>query len=111
MTNTLLDVSRMEAGEMPLEKERVLLKELAKEAVKVVRSLNKGEASFEARGDATRVDCDPKVMTRVLTNLLSNALKFSNNGDELTVDIERTGTMPSSASRIWGQASQKNTRA
>lgn len=73
----LLDVARLEAGEMPLQREPVLLAELAAEATALLRR--------RAGGPAVRVDvrapvvvmADRDIVRRVITNLVENAVAYS----------------------------------
>ncbi len=78
MVSSLLDISRMEAGKMPLHLDSCDLGEMAGEAVHLLGGLFKGLlVPVETAPGSTRVSCDKSLVNRVLYNLLSNAAKFS----------------------------------
>jgi signal transduction histidine kinase len=77
LTNSLLDVSRLEAGRMPVHVVRTDLDLLACSIVTSIRILQPvRNIRVEAVGD-TVCECDPELMRRVLENLVSNAMKHT----------------------------------
>ena len=88
MISQLLDLSRIEAGKMEWRLEALDLGEVVAQAVKTNRSLfeNKGIAlTLEAADASARVLADQDKIVQVLTNLLSNAAKFTPSGGEAWV--------------------------
>ncbi len=78
----ILDVRRMKEGHMPFDPGDIAsLTELAKEALGDVsggpRERNFG---FLVRPEAERLEADPKLLRRVLANLLANAIKHTRRG-------------------------------
>lgn len=78
----ILDVRRMKEGHMPYEPTEIpSLTELAKEALADVsggpRDRNFG---FLVRPEAERLVGDPKLLRRVLANLMANAIKHTRRG-------------------------------
>jgi PAS domain S-box-containing protein len=83
LINDLLDIEKIESGKLALVPEVIVLDELVRESM----LLNKGfgerfQVRFEAREGmpASRVHADRKRLLQVMTNLLSNAAKFSPEG-------------------------------
>ncbi len=90
MTSSLLDVSRMEAGKMPLRLESCDLGQVASEAVKWLGGLlRRSPVVVFSDPDVGPVQCDKEVVRRVLCNLLANASKFSPEEREIKVSIRR----------------------
>jgi two-component system sensor histidine kinase/response regulator len=89
MTTQLLDVSRLEAGQMPLNKTACDLAAITQAALEAISPLlGERHVVLEAREPLT-VPCDAVLLRRVLDNLLSNALKFTPPGKEITLSIVR----------------------
>ena len=94
LINDVLDVARIEAGNLPLSLQPVDLAALAQEGLNLVRPvaqqrgvalvLEPGTAgeSWPVRADATR-------LRQVLLNLLSNAIKFNRVAGEVRVSLSR----------------------
>ena len=81
MISALLDVNKMEAGEMKLHLTDCEVICLAKEVLAKVESL-KGSRQLvlDAPAEPVTVLADAELLTRVLQNLLGNALKFTPDG-------------------------------
>jgi two-component system, OmpR family, sensor histidine kinase VicK len=117
LTSDILDVTRIESQTLKLEKERFNIFDLVSEVVddhreRIKDSSNKNiELSYDSDEDGKRrifVEADRGRITQVLTNLLNNALKFTDEGritvstyqnndsndnkDEITVRVVDTGS-------------------
>ncbi|HNX80619.1 MAG TPA: ATP-binding protein [Candidatus Omnitrophota bacterium] len=93
--NNLLDISKIEAGRVELKKELVDIAELARAVLTAFESRFKEKnlsVSFEADSGGVWIFVDADKMVQVFTNLLNNALKFTNQGG-VTVKIH---SMPDS---------------
>jgi signal transduction histidine kinase len=78
MVSTLLDVSRLESGQMPLHREAVNLEVLAKSILKRMGGLTQAhQVSVHAPAAPVVALCAPDITGRILQNLLGNALKFT----------------------------------
>jgi two-component system sensor histidine kinase/response regulator len=89
MISTLLDVSKMEAGEMKLHLTECDLAGAAHEVLTRVEALKRGRrVVLDAPGDAVTVIADAELVTRVIQNLVGNALKFAPDGSEVRIGIE-----------------------
>jgi PAS domain S-box-containing protein len=86
MTNSLLDVSRLESGLLPLDKKTYDLVVLGKEAGEEIEPLaSKVQIIFDEPGYESFVECDHEIIKRVVVNLLANAIKFSAKGDNINI--------------------------
>lgn len=94
LTSDILDVTRIESQTLKLEKEKFNIFEVVSEAVedykKRIKSSNKNIDLFYDRSKNTRhqifVEADRGRITQVLSNLLNNALKFTNQG-HITISV------------------------
>ncbi len=92
IVDTLLDVSRMEAGKMPLAKARGSLCKTAEKAVQGLSALaQRSGIAVTLDGDADDCTCDHALMQRVFANLVSNAIKACSRGDHIAVTTCRNG--------------------
>lgn len=78
----ILDVRRMKEGHMPFQPATIAsLTDLAKEALgDVAGGPRERNFGFLVRPEAERLDADPKLLRRVLANLLANAIKHTRRG-------------------------------
>jgi signal transduction histidine kinase len=77
MTNSLLDVSRLEAGRMPVRRSVTDLSLLAHSVVTDIRILQPArDITVETSGDPA-CNCDPELTRRIIENLVSNAMKHT----------------------------------
>jgi PAS domain S-box-containing protein len=94
LINDILDIEKIESGKLTLMPELLALDELVAESL----VLNKGFAErfqvrYEARGTLlpVQVKADRKRLLQVMTNLLSNAAKFSPAGEPVEITMENRG--------------------
>lgn len=82
--NDILDVSKIQAGKLELEKINFDLQQVVENAYTMFRykALEKGiELSFEINDDVPNVVVgDPVRLSQILVNLIGNALKFTSSG-------------------------------
>jgi signal transduction histidine kinase len=87
----LLDVSKIEAGKMELRKEKTDVKDLAQEVLESFQTLeNSKHIEFHRKllCQDTAVSCDRDRIYQVLSNLIGNAIKFTEKG-HITIAISR----------------------
>lgn len=90
MIQDLIESARLEAGQLPLERQRVDLAALAVDLKRRLdETLETERVHIEASPGLPPVWADPNRLERILTNLLSNALKYSTPGTEVWVAIRR----------------------
>jgi two-component system sensor histidine kinase/response regulator len=99
MIRQMLELSRMESREMPLEPSRCDLARLAEAALAAVAPTAGRRKLYLHAAGPVFAWCDPTLIHRVLVNLLGNALKFTSlDGTlELTVQAEGKGARVSLA--------------
>jgi two-component system sensor histidine kinase/response regulator len=91
MITSLLDVNRLEAGEMPVDRQSVDLCEIAAEAARLLGGLTIGRTVVQAAPEGPiAVSCDPALIRRVIGNLLGNAIKFTPQSGSITVIVSRS---------------------
>ena len=89
LINNLLDVTRIEAGELSVTLAPFDLREALEEA-RSTFALNGGyqDVSIETQPGPTLVDADRRRIVQVLNNLLSNAGKYSPEATIIRIDVE-----------------------
>ncbi len=91
MVGSMLEVSKLEAGALKVRPQRCDLAEIARRVLAGMRA-TAGERTIVIEPDcATPVDADADLVTRVVQNLLGNALKFTPTGGEIRIGIAAEG--------------------
>jgi GAF domain-containing protein len=83
LINQVLDLSKIEAGKLELNPQTVQLAPLIEEVVGTARQLaeqNKNQLVVETAADLGELTVDPMRLRQILLNLLSNACKFTKEG-------------------------------
>lgn len=87
LINDILDISKIEAGQMELHFEALDLRDVLPEVLSLVKPLAmQGNVRLEAPEVAGVVRADRVRLKQVLYNLLSNAIKFTPPGGKVSVD-------------------------
>ena len=84
LINQVLDLSKIEAGKLELNPQAVRLAPLIDEVIGTARQLaeqNKNRLVVEAAADLGGLTVDPMRLKQILLNLLSNACKFTKEGE------------------------------
>ena len=84
LINQVLDLTKIEAGKLELNPQTVQLTPLIEEVIGTARQLaeqNKNRLMVEAPHDLGALSVDPMRLRQILLNLLSNACKFTKEGD------------------------------
>jgi len=90
MVSSVLDVSRMEAGKMPVRREECDLAAIAQEVIAQLELLRGGRTvCLTGEEKVSLVSVDRDLVSRIIQNLLGNALKFTQTeGGLITIDVE-----------------------
>ena len=115
LTTELLDLSRLQAGQVPMQREPVNLTELIRHCVEVLEAqAQERQIGFSLelpellplKGDADRLE-------QVFTNLLDNAVKFTPSGESVLIRGSVVGLAPASPpgqprdGRIFGRLAHR----
>ena len=97
LINEVLEISRIEAGQLALSPEAVPLRETVREVLALVTPLA-AQRDVHLNADMTglqedgHVHADRQRLRQVLLNLLSNAIKYNRAGGRVDVSFQRTET-------------------
>lgn len=87
----LLDLSRAESGALNLQEDVINIDALVDEALRVMRQ-HASERGVRlrsvSRADKVDLNADPRLVRQLLTNLISNAIKFTRDGGAVTIATE-----------------------
>lgn len=94
MVTSLLDVSRLEAGQMPLNKQSCDLRTVITDAVASLGALTRDRHIVLPPGNQpVTLVCDPEVVGRIVANLVGNAIKFTPPGGEIKLAATLTNDL------------------
>jgi PAS domain S-box-containing protein len=91
LVNDLLDIARVNSGQMTLQRERVALQEilhLAVEASEPLRTTTKNSLTLDLPAAPLYLEADATRLTQVFTNILNNAAQYSAAGGPISVRVE-----------------------
>ena len=124
LINQVLDLSKIEAGKLELNPQTVQLAPLIDEVIGTARQLaeqNKNRLVVEAEENLGTITVDPMRLRQILLNLLSNACKFTKDGEvalrgrrisngrhwiELSVSDTGIGMTPEQQAKLFEEFSQ-----
>jgi signal transduction histidine kinase len=124
LINQVLDLSKIEAGKLELNPQAVQLAPLIDEVLGTARQLadqNKNRLTAEAPNDLGSLTVDPMRLRQILFNLLSNACKFTKEGEvklkarrlvdgrdwiEVAVADSGIGMTPEQQAKLFGEFTQ-----
>jgi PAS domain S-box-containing protein len=102
LVDDLLDVARITRGKLELRKEAVELGAVVRRAAESVRSLleeRRHRLEVSLPPGPLRLEADPARLEQVLTNLLSNAAKYTPPGGHVGVSLRQEGQ--EAEVRVW----------
>jgi len=92
LINDILDLSKIEAGAVEVEREPVNLKEVLEWSLTMQSERAKKHnisLDLEVDGDIGIIETDPTKLKQILLNLISNAVKFTPEGGKVTVRAKK----------------------
>jgi len=94
LINDVLDMSKIEAERFQLQVEQLDARDPVSAALRLMR-VQADEAGLSLRAalppDPIEVEADPRALKQIALNLLSNALKFTPRGGQVTVTLQAQG--------------------
>ena len=92
LINDILDLSKVEAGQMDLHQERIHVREIVEAVVSTIDPLARTKGiSVESEADEIVFVADAAKVRQMLLNLLSNAIKFTPAGGRVSIRARATG--------------------
>jgi signal transduction histidine kinase/ActR/RegA family two-component response regulator len=95
LINELIDIARIESGDLSLSLEPVLIRPLIEETAQLMAPLA-AERSIRIIQDcahpALAVQADRQRFAQILVNLISNAVKYNGQGGTITITCQEAGT-------------------
>ena len=91
LINDLLDIARITSGKVELKKQRVTLESVVKSAVETIMpliELNHHQLTVQIPPQEIMLDIDPARLSQVISNLLTNAAKYTKNGGRIALNAE-----------------------
>ena len=91
--NDVLDMSKIEAGKMPLDEEVINLAGLLDSVRRLLHAKseeNDLKVNILTADNMPQLRGDERLIRQVFLNLLSNAIKFSNKGSEIKINLEHS---------------------
>src|SRR5204862_7377634 len=89
LINDLLDISKLESGKMTLSPQSVSIKDLLAQAVQTFQTWaqdKKIKIETSIKGREGLIEADPDRLMQILTNLVSNAMKFTPENGTITLE-------------------------
>lgn len=94
LINNIVDLSKIEAGFFELKLSNKNIVEVVEEIVISVTDFTKIKGLnivFDTNTEEKIIACDPEKIERIVLNLLSNAIKFSDEDNEIFVEVKDNG--------------------
>ncbi|MEM6835388.1 MAG: PAS domain S-box protein [Cyanobacteria bacterium P01_C01_bin.120] len=94
LINEVLDLSKVEAGQMDLKAAKIHLGTLCRDVIKMVETqavMKEISVHYEVPEDLPTLIADEIRVRQMLLNLLSNAIKFTPKGQAIGIRVQRSG--------------------
>ncbi len=88
LINDILDIERIESGKITVSKQTCQLTQLIRQAINIVQPLaEKAQVKLTVENLPLQLRVDADRIIQTLTNLLSNAIRFSFSGDTVVITV------------------------
>lgn len=87
LVSDLLDVSRIQTGKLSFKKEPFCINDLLKEIISVLQSTTSQQIILK-KYPHVQINADKFRIYQVVTNLLTNAIKYSPQGEKIWIEIQ-----------------------
>lgn len=94
LVDDLLEISRVTRGKVELHKTRVTLADIVESALETARPAidqARHQLSVEVADEKLEMEGDPHRLSQILSNLLGNAAKFTPDGGQIRLTLEKRG--------------------
>lgn len=92
--NNIIDTLRLDYENIDVQFKNINIVELVEDIVSyITKYFNNINIIFDTEFEEKIVRCDPSKIVRVVTNILANAIKFSDNNSEIYINIKHEGPM------------------
>ena len=91
LINNIVDISKIEAGFFKLNLSNNNIVKVVEEIVMSITTLTDSRGLniiFDTNVEERIIACDSEMIERIVLNLISNAIKFSDEGDEIFVQVK-----------------------
>ena len=90
LVDDIIDLSKLDEGTVPMEKEQVALRLLAEETLESLRpTAEKQEVTLSLEGEEAVIFGVRSLLSEMLYNLIDNAIKYNREGGEVRVALRR----------------------
>jgi PAS domain S-box-containing protein len=114
LINDILDISKIEAGRMELDFHPISVEKLCQSSLRMVKELAQKKSlqvSFKVNGNAHVILGDERRLKQSLVNLLGNAVKFTEDGRQIGLEVNGYPERNEISFTVWDQGigiSQEN---
>ncbi len=92
LINELLDITKIQSGKLRINKERVSITDLIRESIEeIIPFVDSHKINFRPTPVEVFLEADRFRIEQVITNFLTNAIKYSEPGTDINVFIELLG--------------------
>lgn len=111
LVNNIIDMPRLDSGNLKLNKINVniveVIENISMSTVQYIESKNR-HLIFDTDKEETFMSVDPDLMERIMLNLISNSIKFTNPGDSIYITLTTSDSHVKISVRDTGIGIPKN---